>query len=248
MRYCINKPSTRCMRGLPVKETPLYRRLDLIKIWRTAVIALSQDWWPQTTCQVKRMRRIWRCVTRSRSRRGWSLIILFKSMSLNQCTIAIFLCLFTSDLWPFGLSINGTAPGREDVRFESSRLLQQTALKKLGIQKNEMNSNALQFFMSLTLMCCATAGKSKTKHILYFRKTRWGRNIDQTMSMLFVCLIVTKILRRLRVVQRQHNILHYKQIRRLYLDEFAFFAQIIRPLTILTSIAMFWFMPSYFNV
>ncbi|XP_046847060.1 lactadherin-like [Xenia sp. Carnegie-2017] len=78
-------------------------------------------------------------------------------MSLNQCTIAIFLCLFTSDLWPFGLSINGTAPGREDVRFESSRLLQQTALKKLGIQKNEMNSNALQFFMSLTLMCCATA-------------------------------------------------------------------------------------------
>ena len=99
------------------------------------------------------------CVTRSRSRRGWSLIILFKSMSLHQCTFAIFLCLFTSDLWPFGLSINTTAPGREDVRFQSSMLLQQTALKKLGIQKNEMNSVTLKFFMSLAFMCCATAGK-----------------------------------------------------------------------------------------
>ncbi|CAB4005089.1 Hypothetical predicted protein [Paramuricea clavata] len=78
-------------------------------------------------------------------------------MSLHQCTFAIFLCLFTSDLWPFGLSINTTAAGREDVRFQSSMLLQQTALKKLGVQKNEMNSITLKFFMSLAFMCCATA-------------------------------------------------------------------------------------------
>lgn len=126
------------------------------------------------------MRRISKCVTRSRSRRGWSLIILFESMPLHQCTFAIFLCLFTSDLWPFGLSINTTAPGQEDVRFESSMLLQQTALKKLGVQENEMNSITLKFFMSMAFMCCTTAGKSQRTCVLLWNAHKLAGGVDQS--------------------------------------------------------------------